>query len=168
MASRRRPRRSSGERGVAMVEFALVSVLIVMLVVGMLHFGLILSFKQDVTRAAAEGAREAAVTLPPATAPATQSFDSRYIAGVAATEDAVRSFDEQCGSGGMTCTVTIHDCKQAPVANVTSYYGNTDDDCITVELVYDYESFPLIPQPPLLASALPDRLAAKSVARLNE
>ena len=58
--------RAQGDHGAALVEFALVSVLLLSIVFGIIHYGLILSFKQDVTRAAAEGARAGAVTFPAA------------------------------------------------------------------------------------------------------
>lgn len=151
-----------------MVEFALVSLLLVLLVVGIINFGLLLSFKQDVTRAATEGARTAAVALPPAATPGAQTSDSRHIAGVAGTEDAVDSFGKSCNVDGMTCTVTIHNCDTVPVAGSVAYFGDGVDDCVTVELEYDYAAYPLVVQPPILGSFLPDTVAAKSVARLNE
>lgn len=152
-----------------MVEFALVAVILVTLVVAIINFGLLLSFKQDVTRAATEGAREAAVTLPPAAAPGAQTSDSRYIAGVAATNDAVDSFNKTCNVDGMTCSVVLHNCNDTnPVASSVAYYNDGVDDCVTVELTYDYAGFPLIAEPPILGSALPDTITAKSVARLNQ
>ncbi len=151
-----------------MVEFALVAVILVLLVVGIINFGLLLSFKQDVTRAATEGARVAAVALPPAAAPATQTADSRYMAGVAGANDAVDSFNKTCNVDGMTCNVIIHNCDTVPVVGSVAYYDDGVDDCVTVELVYDYAGFPLIVEPPILGSALPDTVSAKSVARLNE
>ncbi len=151
-----------------MVEFAMVAVILVLLVVGIINFGLLLSFKQDVTRSATEGARVAAVALPPAAAPAAQTSDSRYIAGVNGTNDAVDSFNKTCGVDGMVCSVIIHNCDTAPVVGSVAYYNDGVDDCVTVELTYDYAGFPLIVEPPILGSALPDSVSAKSVARLNE
>lgn len=152
-----------------MVEFAFIAVLLVLLVVGIINFGLLLSFKQDVTRAATEGARVAAVALPPAAAPAAQTSDSRYIAGVAGANDAVDSFDKTCGVDGMDCSVILHNCVDAvPDPNSVAYYNDGLDDCVTVELIYDYANFPIVVEPPILGSALPDTISAKSVARLNE
>ena len=164
----RRARLRNDDRGAAMVEFSFIAVLLVLLVVGIINFGLLLSFKQDVTRAATEGARVAAVALPPAATPAAQTSDSRYIAGVAGTNDAVDSFNKTCGVDGMDCSVIIHNCDAAPVAGTVAYYDDGLDDCITVELTYDYANFPIVVEPPILGSALPDTISAKSVARLNE
>lgn len=152
-----------------MVEFSLIAVLLVLLVVGIINFGLLLSFKQDVTRAATEGARVAAVELPPAAAPAAQTFDSRYIAGVDGTNDAVDSFNQTCGVDGMGCSIIIHNCIDTVLdPNSVAYYDDGLDDCVTVELTYDYANFPIVIEPPILGSALPDTISAKSVARLNE
>lgn len=161
-------RRQPDDRGAAMVEFAMVALLLVLVVVGIINFGLLLSFKQDVTRSAAEGARVGAVAQPPAVPPTVPTDDNRYNVTVTATADAVDSFGETCGVDGMTCDVIIHDCTTAPVAGSVAYWDNGVDDCVTVELVYDYDQFPLLPEPPILSAALPDRIAAKSVARLNE
>ncbi len=160
--------RTRDERGAALVEFAFVGVILVLLVVGIINFGLLLSFKQDVTRAATEGARVAAVALPPAATPANQSSDSRYIAGVDGTNDAVDSFNKTCNVDGMSCSVIIHNCDATPVPGSVAYYNDGVDDCVTVELTYDYAGYPLIVEPPILGGALPDTITAKSVARLNE
>jgi Flp pilus assembly protein TadG len=154
-----------------MVEFALVSLILVLLVTGIINFGLILSLKQDITRAAAEGARAGAVALPPAAPPASQTLDSRYMAALAATEEAVDGFGKGCGTE-MACEVVLHDCDTTPakpfnLADV-AYYGTPTADCVTVDLEYDYAGHPIIAKPPLLASALPEQIPASSVARLNK
>lgn len=165
----RRDRRS--DRGAAMVEFAIVGLLLVLFVTGIINFGLILSLKQDITRAAAEGARAGAVALPPAAAPADQTYDSRYMAAKAATEEAVDSFGKGCSSE-IACEVVLHDCDVTPVPPFdltdVSYLSTPAPDCVTVDLDYDYDNHPIVAKPPILASALPDRIAASSVARLNQ
>lgn len=149
-----------------MVEFAMVGLLLVLLVVGIINFGLVLSFKQDVTRAASEGARVGAVALHSGPAPATQADDQRFLAAQNGTDDAVDGFDEECGVGGLTCTINIHDC-DGPVPDLDGYWDNGVDDCVTVELDFDYANFPKFPAPPILGSALPDTVSSSSVARLN-
>lgn len=161
-----RPRRD--ERGLAMLEFAFVGVFLVMLAFGIIVFGLLLSFKQDVNRAAGEGARVGAVAQPPAVAPATATDDNRHAATLAATEDAVDGLGKTCGVDGMTCDVVIHDCDATPVAGSVTYWDNGVDDCVTVELIYDYANFPLIIDPPLLSATLPETVSSKTVARLNQ
>lgn len=151
-----------------MVEFALVAVLLVLIVTAIINFGLILDFKQDVTRSAAEGARVAAVALPPAGSLAIATGDPRYQAAVSGTDTAVESFGEECGAGGLTCNVTVHDCNAAPVANTTAYLNNGANDCVTVELIFDYDANPIIVEPPVISAFLPNTIEAKSVARLNQ
>lgn len=157
-------RRAGGDEGAALVEFAFVAVLLTLLVFGIINFGLILSFKQDMTRAAAEGARAGAVAFPNADA---------YDASVAATNEAVDGFDRTCNSGdGITCNVNVHDCT-VPVAPGTPSSPPVTGpsapayDCVTVELVYDYDNHPLLAELPILSAALPDTIRDSSVARLN-
>ena len=56
-------RRAPSERGAAAVEFALVVPLLLLLIFGIISYGMMLSFRQGLTQAASEGARAAAVTL---------------------------------------------------------------------------------------------------------
>lgn len=145
-----------------MLEFALVAVLLLTIVFGIINFGLILSFKQDLTRAAAEGARAAAVAYPASGAVA---------AGTVATQEAVQSFNKTCGVGGLTnsatngCLVRQHDCSD-PIPDT-----NGDDpsipNCVQVDLIYDYANYPLLVAVPLIKPFLPSQIRATSDARLN-
>jgi hypothetical protein len=60
-------RRAPGERGQAMVEFALLAPLFLMLVIGVIQFGVAINFWFDLQRLANQGARSAAVNCGPAT-----------------------------------------------------------------------------------------------------
>jgi Flp pilus assembly protein TadG len=167
------PRRAAGDEGTAILEFTLVAVLLFTLIFGIINFGLILSFKQDMTRAAAEGARAGAVALPSTTVGAS---DSRRLAAQTATEEAVTELGRTCsGSDGMTCAVQIHDCDFTPAEGNVSpspdsngYDNNAQPDCITVRLVYDHDAHPLLAKLPMIAPVLPKSLKASSVVRLNE
>jgi Flp pilus assembly protein TadG len=154
------------------VEFAFVSILLLTIVFAIINFGLILSFKQDMTRAAAEGARAAAVALPSTVYGAN---DPRRLAGVSATELAVGEFNKTCGVDGMTCAVQIHDCAYpvaadnlSPTPDSNGYGNNSETDCVTVKPVYDAENHPLLAPVPLIAAFLPDTIRSASVVRLNE
>ncbi len=152
--------RGRGEDGAALVEFALVAVLLFTLLFGIIQFGLILSFKQDVTRAAAEGARAGAVAVPTGTETFAEAAET---AAVTATEEAVEgiggSFDgEGCSRAGMTCNVL----PPAPCAEDPTHL------CVTVELVYDYDDNPLFGRMPLVDLFMPDEVRSVSVARINE
>lgn len=129
-----------------MVEFAFVGLLFVLLLTGLITFGLILSFKQNLTQAAAEGARAGAVaTLNPESAART------------AADAAVDAYDEECDQGALTCTITVADCDGAAGG----------PDCITVELAYDYAADPLIPRFPILSGMYPDTIRSASTAEVN-
>jgi Flp pilus assembly protein TadG len=141
-----------------MVEFALVAVLLLTIVFGIINFGLILSFKQDMTRAAAEGARAGAVAFPASGA---------WVAANGATYEAVHGFNRTCNSGdGMTCNVNLHPCA-SPVVTKTASNPASTGDCVTVELIYDYAHHPLLARLPIISAVLPDTIRDSSVARLN-
>ena len=159
MPARLRPQ-TRRDDGAAMVEFAFVGVLFVLLLTGLISFGLILSFKQNLTQAAAEGARAGAV------APAADALDRARDA----TESAVASFDRDCAdaSDGLTChfPAVLEDCGEDPDDGVVVDQPDVPN-CITVELVYDYDAKPLLPKFPILASMYPDTLSSSSTAEVN-
>jgi Flp pilus assembly protein TadG len=148
--------RGRGRRddGVALLEFALVSVLLFTLIFGIINFGYILSFKQDMTRAAAEGARAGAVAFPGSGA---------LTAAAAATKDAVSASGKTCSTtngidsdgDGMTCNVTVAACTGG------------DGDCVSVELTYDQQHKPLLGPAPVVSAILPKTMVSKSVAKVN-
>lgn len=153
-----RHRRGRGDDGAALVEFAFVMVLLFTLIFGIISFGLILSFKQDMTRAAAEGARAGAVEVPGTAA---------WAAADSATDEAVDGFDRTCNSGdGMSCNVNLHDCA-VPMTPGTASNPSSTGDCVTVELVYDYDGHPLLADLPIISAVLPNTIRDSSVARLN-
>ena len=97
--ARRSRRRRGGDRSSSRSS----SVLLFTLMFGIINFGLILSFKQDMTRAAAEGARAGAVAFPapPAAQPAApprRATAIKAIGGRFATSTG-------CDAAGMTCTI---------------------------------------------------------------
>lgn len=169
-------RRCGDDAGTSMVEFAFIMVLLLTIVFGIINFGLILSFKQDMTRAAAEGARTGAVALPSSS---YGTNDPRRVAAQLATEQAVTGFSKTCAVDGMQCLVSAHDCDN-PVPDTNGYHendptaraqpantANAQPDCVTVELIFDYENHPLLVPVPLISAFLPDEIRSKSVARLN-
>ncbi len=147
-------RRARGEDGAALVEFAFVMVLLFTLVFGIISFGLILSFRQDVTRAAAEGARAGAVAFPASTAQTKAQL---------ALDDAVRSFGGSTWSSTGCARAGVTECS-AVVAPCTNEPGV---DCVTVRLTYDYDAFPLFGEIPLMSAFFPDVITAESEARIN-
>ena len=108
------------ERGAAAVEFALVVPLLLVLVFGIISYGYMLSFRQSISQAAAEGARAAAV------APAAV-VDKAPIA-FQAIEDVL----------GVTCNAGVLTCKAELGVKCTS--------CVQVTVSWDYAGDPSKPK----------------------
>lgn len=139
------PQRSRGDGGAAIVEMAAVGILLVFLLFGIVSFGFLMSFRQNMTQAAAEGARAGAV------AQGSQTDAARD-----AAQQALGEFGKNC-SGGMTCATTVIPCPQA-----------TGRQCIQVILTYDYANNPLLPDIPLVSVFFPSSIQTKSVAEINQ
>jgi Flp pilus assembly protein TadG len=142
--SRRARGRSHDQRGAAVVEFAIASVVLLTLLFGIITYGYVLSFKQGLTQAAAEGARAGAV-------------GSDVSAAVARS---VGAYNKTCNSGGLTC-------KSNTSAWPPTSYACGTHSCITVQLSYDWKNYPLLPKFPGLGLLLPDNLTATSVVEVN-
>ncbi|MEZ0578872.1 TadE family protein [Nocardioides sp. MH1] len=135
-----RGRRTGGrdEGGAAALEFALVLPMLAVLIFGVISFGYMLSFRQAMSQAAAEGGRAAAVK------PAGTANADRITAARAAVNDALSSYGVSCTSGGGlthsggssgTCAITIGACTSGP----------SGAQCAKVALHYPYKDNSLIP-----------------------
>lgn len=142
----RRP--AQRERGAAAVEFALVVPLLLLLVFGIIQYGYILSFRQALSQAAAEGARAAAV------APASFTAAQKQTAANNAVQQALDSYGVTCGTTVMTCAIAIIACPQ-----------DSTKSCAEVALTYDYDERPLIPKVPVVP--VPDSLSYTAVAEVS-
>ncbi len=78
--------------GAAAVEFALVLPLLMLLLFGIISYGVMLSFRQSLSQAAAEGARAAAVTFVEG-----QKQSEAY----SSVNEALDSFGVTCASGDL-------------------------------------------------------------------
>jgi Flp pilus assembly protein TadG len=153
--------RRRNERGAAAVEFALVSPLLILLVLGILSYGYMLSFRQALSQGAAEGARAAAVSPFPAAVDRQQE-------GLDAVNEALGSYGVSCdgyaagshlrkdGADVGTCSVTVASCANDPTK-----------DCVTAAIDYRYEDNPLTPSFPGAGLALPENLRYDAVARTS-
>lgn len=144
-------RRSS--RGAAVLEFALIGTVLITLLIGIISFGLILAFNQNITQAAAEGARAGAIAVA-----GNGEADAEE-----AVQLAVDAFGETCGTGGLTCEVAIGDCGFSP----GGFNDPAVDDCVTVTVSYDYENNPILPDLPLISALYPNTLTSTAVAQVN-
>lgn len=147
--------RDGAERGAAALEFALIMPLLLVLVFGIISYGYMLSFRQAISQAAAEGARAAAV----AQRDADQVPDA-----VAAMNEALESYDVACADGTLTrdganvgsCDVAVATCA-GEAASV---------QCVTVTINYAYQEHPLLTVPGD-DIVLPESLEYSAVARVS-
>jgi Flp pilus assembly protein TadG len=152
---RAQARRARADDGAVLLEFALVAVLLFTLIFGIIQYGFMLSFKQDMTRTAAEGARAGAVAFPASDALSSAS---------AATIEAADRTGKECTTtdgvdsdgDGLSCDVDVVLCP-----------GSATEECVTVELRYDQDGHPIVGKIPLLSELGPNTLTSKSVARVN-
>ena len=141
------PARRHDQRGAALVEFAIASVVLLTLLFGIISYGYVLSFKQGLTQAAAEGARAGAVGSPADAA--------------AAVTRSVGAYNRTCNTGGLTCRGS------APAQWPPVPYTCGTHTCITVEVSYDWKNYPLLPKFPGLGLLLPDTLKSVSVSQVS-
>lgn len=151
------PVRARNQRGAAVIEFALISVLLITLVLGVISYGFMLSFRQGISQGAAEGARAAAVAV---------IAGDRESDAVDAVNEALNSYGVSCNSAtdklvraGVdvgTCTVAIAACA-----------NNTSQSCASVSLNYNYKDNALVPSFPGLGLFLPRNLDYTSTARVS-
>ena len=155
MEQRGRSRRS---RGVALVEFAFVCVLLFTLIFGIISYAYMMSFRQAISQGAAEGARAGAVT------PAAFTVTQKETAARNALNEALDSYSISCsgttllrdGSNVGTCGVTVATCT-----------NNTSRSCVSVAVDYHYNDHPLLPAFPGFGIVMPDHLAYTAVAEVS-
>jgi Flp pilus assembly protein TadG len=128
---------------------SMVGLLLAFLLFGIVAFGYLMSFRQNMVQASAEGARAGAVAV-------FTTGDTQAISDATSAATQSLSFGKTCGSGSMVCTVTTGTCS-----------NNVNARCITVQITYHYSQSPLLPDVPLLGSFLPTDITTKSVAQLN-
>ncbi|WP_203335306.1 TadE/TadG family type IV pilus assembly protein [Nocardioides limicola] len=142
-----RLRRRDRETGAAAVEFALVVLPLLIIVFGIITFGYMLSFRQAMSQAAAEGARAAAVAMPntPSAERVTRATDA---------VNAAVGYGVDCDHPGMTCAIVVDSSCGA-------------NGCIRVTLTYAYRANPLTPLFPGLGLAMPEQLSYTAMAEVS-
>lgn len=147
-------RKAEASRGAALVEFTFVAGLLFLLLFGIIGFGVVLSFKQTLTHAAAEGARRAATTQDD---PLTTADERLEVA-----DSAIKEFEgwgRDCFDMDV-CTIAIHDCNSLSQTAAIP-------DCVTVTLVYDYAGNPIVPELPLVGGFMPDTVETSATSQLS-
>lgn len=155
------------EDGAAAVEFAIIVPLLVFLLFAIISYGFMLSFRQALSQAAAEGARAAAVTPPGVVADPDDLDDARRTRAREAVNQGLGSYGVSCDSseklirGGAIAG-------SCAISDATSCSGSTTGaTCVEVELIYNYSSKPLIPKFPGLGIVLPSALSYSTQAQVS-
>jgi Flp pilus assembly protein TadG len=134
------------EQGAVLVEMALVVTLLALIIFGIISFGILLGFRQNLTQAATEAARAASV----------QQVQSKQAAdALAAATAALDELGNHCGTDpvdGLTCRVSdVFACPTDPTLA-----------CRTITITLDNESHAIVPRIPLLSAFIPHTLHATS------
>jgi Flp pilus assembly protein TadG len=134
-----------------MLEFALVIPIFVFVLYGLIAFGIMLSAKQSIVHAGAEGAR-AAVGAVPNTGEQLSDAQTRV-----AKQAVHNSLTSALGGNRYDDTMTV-----ASVANCVGTTGK----CITVVVTYPYSSKPLVPPAPGLGLVSPSTLSTTAIVQV--
>jgi Flp pilus assembly protein TadG len=134
-------KRLRSERGVAALEFAIVSQLLLLLLYGMLMYGFIFALDHNMTQAAAEGARVAISQTTNITGYAQQAAMDRLSFGQAKTS---------------TVTATVAGCVSDPTVQ-----------CLTVTIIYDNRAHPVLPGFLGMQYLTPGTITATSTVELS-
>jgi Flp pilus assembly protein TadG len=143
------------EHGAEMVEFAFVVVLLIMLLYGIITYGLILAAQATVTQAAADGARAGIVAT-------NQTCTQSTVPSVCAAEDQAGSDVGWMGKGScpsstiVTCTAVPEPCP-----------SNSNNTCLRVTVSYNYASSPLFPEMPGLGVITPSTISSTNVLQMS-
>jgi len=138
------PKSSRREHGAVLVEMALVVTFLSLVVFGIISFGILLGYRQNLTQAATEGARAASVQ---------QAQSKQVSAALTAATAALDELHHQCGStpsAGLTC-------------NVSAVFACPTDAtlaCRTVTVTLDNKQHAVVPRIPLLSAFIPNQLHA--------
>ncbi len=158
--------RQRDEQGASLVEFAFIVILLSTLLLGIVIFGILLSKRQVLTQATAEGARDAVAISYTATNP-----QNVLVAARTKTNQGLEAVgDRQCPSGtptngvamagaGIVCTFTVFACGSSSAAS---------RDCIEVKVVLSVKGNPaLVPGSSLIDPFLPNTMTGRSVVGLS-
>lgn len=161
-----------GEGGAAAVETALcLGVIVLPLVFAMVAYGYMLSFREALSQATAEGARAAVgATSAGSAQDAARSTVTRSLRqyGMTCTGGDLRD-DVGRDVGDCTAVVTPAGCTPGSgLVAVTVATPPTSPLCeITVSVVHRYRDHSLLPTVPLMGFTLPDRLGFTSVVTVG-
>ena len=137
---------AASDDGAVIVEFAAIFVVFAMLLWGLISYGVIFAVQQSLTHAASDAAR------------AGVGMDSEADAQDAAEEFIMDQLEWLDRFGGLEFD-KVEDVSVAPCGNAT------DQNCLTVEVAYDWDGNPIVPS--ILSVATPSRLGASGVVQFE-
>lgn len=142
--------RMVGEKGAVVVEFAAVTVLFLLMLFGIITYGLVFAVQQTMSHAANEGARAAIAGETTAEAEGLAETRARQSLGPWASDDevATASSVDGCGDAGFCVVVS-----------------RPDDDIVAVTTYYPYGTDPILPTLSFLPT--PSKLTGESSIQLN-
>lgn len=151
--------RQRDERGAEMVEFAFVVVLLIMLLYGIISYGLILSAQSTVTQAAEDGARAGIVasTTPLAIAEGQAGGDVSWMGKGQCYEPDAVPVPLGSTSSAISCVAVPESCP-----------SNVNNQCLKVTVSYSYASAPLFPILPGLGIITPSTISSTDVLQISE
>jgi Flp pilus assembly protein TadG len=141
----RRRTRLRDERGVAAVEFAIVSIVFITLLFGMISFGFIFALQHNMTHAASEGARSA-----------LKAAQGLEVSTAEAKAEQMLSFKTAQDHGVVSAEIlTGNECQPS----------NAQVRCIHVTITLDYATYPVVPT--LLGIGTPSTMTAEATVELD-
>lgn len=146
-------RSGRNERGSVLVEFSFVFVLFVLVIYALISFGMILATKNSLTHAAAEGARAAISVVDDAATPLVDEREKRALDRVGTSLNWLGDKYQPADAAA-----DIAACDAAVPAG---------PQCITVTIIYPYETRPIVPPAPGLGLVTPNTLTSTAVVELS-
>lgn len=148
-----------------------MAVLLSTFLYGIVGFGVLLSAKQTITQAAADGAR-AAVSAPQTPDEATNPDSPVRTVARSQAANAASWLHTPAGvpAGGLSCPEAGGATAAQPLTCTTSVApctGNVTQQCLTLTVSYAYAAKPVIPSLPIVGNLMPQQLTSTSTIQLD-
>jgi len=152
--------RRDDERGTSVVEFAMVSVPLLLLLFGIILFSVALSFKQSVTQAATEGARAAApVSWAASNSNASTAAASGYTNALGPANKALGGWKDPATGSPAACAATNGGANGSVTCTgvVIACSSSTTSECFQFTVLWtggppNMPNVPLVPTPKSMKS----------------
>jgi Flp pilus assembly protein TadG len=141
--------RDDPSRGSVLVETAIVSSLLFLLLFGIVTFGLLLAYRQNMVNIASDAARAGAVA----------ESDEIVARAEVAAESAASAFDRSCADDlgdGLVCQAALELCP-----------GSATDYCVHVVVTHSNVTDPIVAPLPLVSEFVPDVMRVEAFALVS-